>query len=182
LKSETLRQLFVSFMRIGGFTFGGGYSMLPMLEKEIVDLRGWATQDEIVNTFAIAQCTPGIIAINAATYIGNGQAGVLGGIAAALGVITPSLIVILIIASILNNFIDIAVVQYALAGIRAGVCALVLKTVISLIKNNVKDILSVLLFAVTLIASVFLKVSPVAPVMLAIFVGVVFMKEKEAEL
>ena len=178
MNKQVLKDLYVSFVRIGGFTFGGGYSMLPMLEKEAVELRGWATREEIIDTFALAQCSPGVIAVNTATYIGCKQAGALGGIVAALGIVTPSLLIILLIASLMNNFIDLPTVQYALAGIRAGVCALVLRTVISLLKNNIKNTAGVLLFAGTFLSAVFLSISPVIPIVLSILVGVLFLKDR----
>ena len=114
--------LFMAFFRIGAFTFGGGYAMLPMLQKEVVEKYHWATEDEIMDYFAIGQCTPGIIAVNTATFVGYKTKGVLGGIVATLGIVSPSLIIITLIAAFLQNFADLAVVKYAFNGI----CVIVL--------------------------------------------------------
>jgi len=135
---KLLWDLYRSFFTIGGLTFGGGYAMLPMLEREIVAKHKWSTQEEILNYFAIGQCTPGIIAVNTATFVGYKQKGVAGGIAATLGVISPSVVIICIIAAVLQHFMDIAWVQSAFAGIRVAVCALIVSSVIGLIKKGVK--------------------------------------------
>ena len=116
-----LLDLFFTFARIGGLTFGGGYAMLPMLQKEVVEKRKWATEEEIMDYYAIGQCTPGIIAVNTATFVGQSTAGIAGGIFATLGVVFPSLIIITLIAAFLQNFAELAVVQYAFSGIRVCV-------------------------------------------------------------
>ena len=120
---KLLWELFRSFFMIGAMTFGGGYAMLPMLEREIVNKHKWGTQEELLDYFAIGQCTPGIIAVNTATFVGHKVKGVWGGIAATLGVVSPSLIIITVIAMVLENFMDILWVQNAFAGIRVAVCA-----------------------------------------------------------
>ena len=107
--------LFLTFARIGGLTFGGGYAMLPMLQREVVEKRGWATEEELMNYYAIGQCTPGIIAVNTATFVGQKTAGILGGIIATLGVAFPSLVIICIITAFIQNFAELAVVQNAFA-------------------------------------------------------------------
>ena len=119
-----LGELYISFFKIGGLTFGGGLAMLPMLQREVVEDRKWCTEEEILDMYAIGQCTPGIIAVNTATYVGYKQAGFFGGMAGTLGVISPSIIIICLIASILQNFIHLPAVIHALAGIRIVVCAL----------------------------------------------------------
>ena len=106
-----LLDLFLTFARIGGLTFGGGYAMLPMLQKEVVEKRGWASEEELMDYYAIGQCTPGIIAVNTATFVGQKTAGIAGGIIATLGVVFPSLIIITIIAAFIQNFSDLAIVQ-----------------------------------------------------------------------
>ncbi|MBP3925823.1 MAG: chromate transporter, partial [Clostridium sp.] len=110
--------LFLTFARIGGLTFGGGYAMLPMLQREVVEKRGWATEEELMDYYAIGQCTPGIIAVNTATFVGQSTAGTIGGIIATLGVVFPSLIIITLIAAFLQNFAQLPIVQNAFAGIR----------------------------------------------------------------
>ena len=103
---KILLQLFIIFARIGGFTFGGGYAMLPMLQKELVENKGWTTNEELIDYYAIGQCTPGVIAVNVATFVGYKTKGVLGGIFATLGMITPSLIIVGLIAAFISGFQD----------------------------------------------------------------------------
>ena len=172
MELHLLSDLYRTFLRIGGLTFGGGYAMLPMIQREVVEARGWATEEEVMDCYAIGQCTPGVIAVNTATYIGYKKAGIAGGIAATLGVVTPSFFIILLIASALNNFAHIPFVAWALAGVRAGVCALVLHTVLDLARKNIKDILCLFIFAFTLIAAVFWNVSPIFPVVMAAGAGI----------
>ena len=165
--------IFFAFCRVGGLTFGGGLAMLPILEREMInDSHQWLTKEEISDYYALAQCAPGIIAINTSVLCGNHIAGVLGGIAAAFGVVVPSIIVILIIASVLNNFMSVPVVVSALMGIRAGVCALILKTVMNLSKKNVVDTLTAVVFFVSLIALTFVDINPVVPVIAGALVGI----------
>ena len=135
---NVLWDLYRSFFMIGALTFGGGIAMLPMLEREIVAKHKWATQEEILNYFAIGQCTPGIIAVNTATFVGYKRKGISGGIAATLGVISPSIAIIVLIAMLLQHFMDILWVQHAFAGIRVAVCAMIVNSVIKLIKSGVK--------------------------------------------
>lgn len=153
--------LFMTFFRIGLFTFGGGYAMLPLLEREIVDKRAWATKEEILDYYAIGQATPGIIAVNTSTFCGYSQGGNLGGIIAALGFITPSIIIITIIAGFLKEFSHIEFIQHAFAGVRVAVCALVLSTVIDLAKKNANTGIKLLVFLITFGAIAFLSISPV---------------------
>ncbi|MCH5288212.1 MAG: chromate transporter [Christensenellaceae bacterium] len=133
-----LWELYRTFFTIGALTFGGGYAMLPMLERELVEKHQWVTQEEILNYFAIGQCTPGVIAVNTATFVGFKRRRVIGGITTTLGVISPSIIIITVIAMLLSNFMDIVWVQHAFAGIRVAVCALILASVVKLFKSNVK--------------------------------------------
>ena len=134
---KKLRTFFMAFFRIGLFTFGGGYAILPMLEREIVEKYGWATREELLDYFAIGQCTPGVIAVNTATLVGYKMRGVWGAIAATAGVVTPSLIIITIIAAVLSNFADTPAVIHAFAGIRVAVSALLASAVYKLFKSNV---------------------------------------------
>ena len=165
--------IFFSFCRVGGLTFGGGLAMLPILERELgSEEKQWLSKEEIADYYALAQCAPGIIAINTSVLCGNHIAGVWGGIAAALGVVAPSIIVILVIASVLNNFMNVPAVIAALMGIRAGVCALILKTVMNLSKKNVVDKLTMVLFLVAVVALTFVDVSPVVPVVIGAVVGI----------
>ena len=135
--------LFVTFAKVGVCTFGGGYAMLPILQREVVEKKGWATEEELTDYFAVGQCTPGIIAVNTATFIGYKYRGIPGGVLATLGLVFPSLVIITLIAAFLSNFADIPVVQHALAGINAAVVALIAASVVKLGKSNLKDALSV---------------------------------------
>ncbi|WP_102413066.1 chromate transporter [Beduinella massiliensis] len=134
-----LLSLFRTFFSIGALTFGGGYAMLPMLQREVVEKHGWATEEELLNYFAIGQCTPGIIAVNTATFVGYRRRGVPGGIAATAGVVAPSLVIITLIALLLENFMDIAWVQHAFAGVRVAVSALIVASVVKMGKNSVRN-------------------------------------------
>lgn len=138
-------ELVVSFFKIGIMTFGGGYAMLPMLQRELVENRKWVTEEEILNYFAIGQCTPGVIAVNTATFVGYKRCKIPGSIFATIGVVLPSMIIITIIAAVLSNFAHIPAVQHAFAGIRIAVSALIVASVIKLIKTNVKSIAQIII-------------------------------------
>lgn len=134
-----LVDLFVTFARIGACTFGGGYAMLPILQRELVEGKKWATEGELADYYAVGQCTPGIIAVNTATFVGRSQAGIAGGIFATLGLVFPSIVIIMVIAAFLQNFMHISWVIHAFNGVRAGVVALIASSVIKLFKNSVID-------------------------------------------
>lgn len=170
---KTLWELFIVFARIGGFTFGGGYAMLPMLQKEVVENKKWATSDELMDYFAIGQCTPGIIAVNTATFIGYKIKGVLGGIVATLGVVSPSLVIITAIAAFLQNFQDIVYVKYAFGGIRAAVVALILSAVLKIGKKSVVDVITTIIFLAVTALSIFTDLSPAVFVIFAGVCGIV---------
>jgi chromate transporter len=165
--------LFVSFFKIGLFTFGGGYAMLPMLQREVVEKHGWVTEDDILDYYAIGQCTPGVIAVNTATFVGEHICGVLGSAVATVAVVMPSLIIILLISTVLQSVSQFEIVQHALAGIRVGVAALIVVSVAKLFKKGVKDLLGYILFAVSLLAIVLFELSPIWMVLAAIAVGVI---------
>ena len=164
---KELWDLFVTFARIGGFTFGGGYAMLPMLQKEVVEARHWATEEELVDYFAIGQCTPGIIAVNTATFIGYKLRGVIGGIVATLGVIAPSMVIITIIAAFIKGFADIPAVGHAFAGVRACVCVLIFNAVVKLGKKSLVSKTAIGVFVVILALALFTCLSPALLVVLA---------------
>ena len=171
---QVLWDLYRSFFLIGALTFGGGYAMLPMLEREIVLKHAWATQEEILNYFAIGQCTPGIIAVNTATFVGYKRKGVSGGIVATLGVISPSIVIIVLIAMLLEHFMDILWVQHAFAGIRVAVCALIVSSVIKLFKSGVKAKWHAALAAGAFVAVVVLGVSPAYIVVACAVLSLIF--------
>ena len=168
-----LIDLFITFARIGSVTFGGGYAMLPILEREIADKRGWATSEELMDYYAIGQCTPGIIAVNTATFVGNKRRGALGGVAATLGFVFPSIVIISIIAAFISNFAELDIVKNAFAGIRVCVFILILNASVRLSKASIKDSLTVLLFLIVLIGSTLTLISPVIFVIIAGIAGVV---------
>ena len=169
---KELLQLFFTFARIGGLTFGGGYAMLPMLQREVVERHGWATEEELTDYFAIGQCTPGVIAVNTATFIGYQQRGIAGGIFATLGVVSPSLFIITIIAAFLQNFADYPIVQDAFAGIEVCVCVLIFRAVEKLLKKSVIDRPTAVICVAVFLGTQFFDLSPVVFVLLSGIAGV----------
>ncbi len=163
--------LFLTFARVGGFTFGGGYAMLPILQREVVEKKGWISGEELADCFAIGQCTPGVIAVNTATFVGFRQRGTLGGVSATLGVVFPSIVIIMVIAAFLQNFADIPAVGHAFAGVRACVCALIASSVLKLRKSTVIDKPTLAIFLVIFLLSVFSKSITAAVPALAVLVS-----------
>ena len=161
---NTLLELYLTFFKMGLFTFGGGYAMLPLLEREVVDKKGWASHEEILDYYAIGQSTPGIIAINTSTFCGYKVGGNIGGIVASLGFISPSIIIISIIAKFLQSFSHLAIIQHAFAGIRVAVCALVFYSVLKMIKKDANTGLKFMVFVLTFVAIGFLSISPIVVV------------------
>jgi len=168
-----LWSLFWAFAKVGVMTFGGGMAMLPILQREIVENRHWATEEELVDYFAIGQCTPGIIAVNTATFIGQKRKGAAGGILATLGVVFPSLIIITILAGLISNFSHLTWVQNAFAGIQVCVCVLIFNAVVKLLKKSVVDKRTAAIFIVVLAGGVFLNVSPVWFVIASALAGII---------
>ena len=148
---KELLTLFLTFAKVGVMTFGGGYAMLPILQREVVENKGWATDEELTDYFAIGQCTPGVIAVNTATFIGQKRRGILGGIAATLGVVFPSLVIIAALAGVITTFSHLTWVQHAFAGIRVCVCVLIFNAVLKLWKGAVKDVWGLVIFLVILV-------------------------------
>lgn len=173
---KLLVQLYISWFKMGLFTFGGGYAMLPMIQKEVIEKYHWATEEEIMEYYAIGQCTPGIIAVNTATFVGYCQKGIAGAIASTLGVVSPSFIIIGLIASLISNFSELEVVQHALSGINVAVCMLMIYSIQGLWKKNLKNIGSYCIFACALLLAVFTDLSTVILVILAAIAGVVLSK------
>ena len=170
---KELWSMFFAFARIGGLTFGGGYAMLPMLQKEVVEKNHWATEEELMDYYAIGQCTPGVIAVNTATFVGQKHRGTAGALFCTLGVVFPSLVIITLIAAFLSNFAHLPLVQNAFGGIRVCVCVLIFNAVTKLWKKSVKDKAGVVICLAVFLASVVLKASPVLLVLLAGITGVV---------
>lgn len=155
-----LLKLYLTFFKLGIFNFGGGYAMLPLLERELVDNKGYVTKQDLVDYYAIGQCTPGAIAVNVSTFIGHKRSGPIGGIVATLGFVSPAFIIIFIIASLLTNFATNEFVMSALGGIRVAVFVLVLSAVCKLAKTSIADIWTLLLAITIIPLGIFVKVIP----------------------
>lgn len=166
-----LIDLALTFARIGLFTFGGGYAMLPLLQREVVEKKKWSTEEELLDYYAIGQSTPGVISVNTATFIGYKRKGVLGAIFSTLGIITPSVIIILLIASILSQFMDLAIIRHAFAGIRVAVCALVSLSIYNLAKVGIVDFFTLFWMILTFIGIAFFNISPIIIVVLSFVLG-----------
>ena len=175
---KVIWELFVAFFKIGAFTFGGGYAMLPLIEKEIVEKRAYATSEEIMDYFAIGQCTPGVIAVNTATFVGHKKAGVKGAMAATIGVVLPSVIIITILAMCLSFVYDYPVVQNVLSGIRIAVAVLIVNAVFSMYKKGCKNIFGIILAIISFIVFAFLSVSPVIMVISGVILGILYTRLK----
>ena len=169
---KELWTLFWTFAKMGVMTFGGGMAMLPILQREVVENKHWATEEELPDYYAIGQCTPGIIAVNTATFIGQKFKGIPGGIVATLGVVFPSLVIITILAGLINNFADLAWVQNAFAGIQVCVCVLIFNATVKLLKKSVVDKPTAVIFAAVLICSVVMDLSPVWFILVAAVLGI----------
>ena len=165
--------LFFTFAKIGVMTFGGGAAMLPMLQRELLDNKNWVEEEELLDYYAIGQCTPGIIAVNTATFVGCKKRGIAGGIIATLGMVFPSLVIITLIAGAIRNFADIPAVISAFAGIRVCVCVLILNAVLKLRKKSVTDRITAVIFVLVLLGSYFLDLSPVVFVIISAAVGII---------
>ena len=147
--------------------------MLPILQREVVEHKGWATEEELMDYFAIGQCTPGVIAVNTATFVGQKRKGIAGGIVATLGIVFPSLVIISILAGLITNFSDVGWVQNAFAGIQVCVCVLILNAVLKLLKKSVVDKRTAVIFVIVLLGNMLLSVSPVWFVLLSALSGIV---------
>lgn len=168
-----LIDLYIAFLKIGGLTFGGGYAMLPMLQREVIDKHGWATIEEVLDIYAIGQCTPGIIAVNTATMIGYRKRGIVGAIVATLGEVTPSVVIITVLATILTQVQELVIIQRAFGGIRIAVCALIVQSVLTLGKKSVNSVPAALLCLIAVALTMGFGLSPIAVVVLAIAGGLV---------
>ena len=171
---KILFELFAAFAKVGVMTFGGGYAMIPILERELIEKRGWVSSEELMDYYAVGQCTPGIIAVNTATFVGYKMAGNPGGIFATLGMVFPSFVIISVIAGIISNFAHIAAVQSAFAGIRVCVCVLIFNSVVKLWKGAVKDKATLVLCLAVFVLSALFDVSPVVFVILCAAAGILF--------
>lgn len=180
-KKTSLLELYTAFFKVGLFTFGGGLAMLPIIEREVVDSKKWATYEELLDYYAVSQSTPGIIMVNVSTFIGYKERGLIGGIISTLGVVSPSLIIITLIASLIENFASISYVQSALKGIAAGISAIMISSLIKLGKSSIKDILGVVLCINGFVISYFTKISIIYVVVFGIAVGIIKYKLLEVK-
>ena len=167
-----LLDMFVTFAKVGVMTFGGGYAMLPILQREVVENKGWATEEELMDYYAIGQCTPGIIAVNTATFIGQKYKGNAGAIVASLGVVFPSVVIISLLAGVIEAFSHLEFVQHAFGGIRICVCVLIANSVVKLYKKAVVDKATLLIFLLVTLGAFVLDVSPVVFVVGAAAAGI----------
>ena len=169
---KLLLEMFLAFAKVGVMTFGGGYAMLPILQREIVENKHWATEEELMDYFAIGQCTPGVIAVNTATFIGHKNKGVLGGVFATLGVVFPSIVIITLLAGVIDAFSHGVWVQHAFGGIRVCVCVLILNAIVKLLQKAVVDLPTFLIFLAVTAGALFLNISSVIFVLLAAAIGI----------
>ena len=179
---KELIQLYLAFFRIGGLTFGGGLAMLPMLKHELVEKKQWVTEEEILDYYAIGQCTPGIIAVNVSTFVGYKRKGILGAIFSTLGMNSPSLIIISILAMFLQQFLDNKYVAHAVGGIKVVVCALMLNTVITLGKKSFVNAISVVIGILGFALAMFTPVPTVLLVVAAGLTGIILFKAGKIKL
>lgn len=170
--------IFLTFARVGGLTFGGGYAMLPILQKEVVEKRKWVSDADVMDYYAISQCMPGIIAVNTSLFIGNKIKKAKGSVAAALGVVFPSLVIIMLIAAFISSFAHLAFVQNAFAGIRVCVFVLILNAIMKLGKKAVIDWMSIGIFLAVLLLSILTDISPIILVVAAGLLGVIYKGKK----
>ena len=183
---KTCFELFIAFTKVSCLTFGGGYAMIPLVERELINRRGWITMDEVMDYYTIAQITPGLIGVNLATFVGYKKKGTFGGILATLGYVLPSATIIVFVAIFISNLADIPVVQHAFTGIRIAVGALVLDTVIKMVKGAFKDAKALAIYIAVFIVSVspsgivpgFIR-SPVSLVLISGLVGLIVYRQKK---
>lgn len=173
-----LRDIFFAFFKIGATTVGGGYAMLPLIEREVVERRKWVSRDDMLTCLAVGQITPGVMAVNTATFVGYRQRGVLGGIVATLGMVSPSLVTISIIAAFLSNFAHLTLVQYAFRGIRVAVAALILDAIWRLGRGT-RGLIPILVCIASLAVSIALSASPVWIVLGASITGFLLFPAKK---
>ncbi len=172
--NETL-PLFLSFLKIGAFTFGGGYAMISLIQKEVVDNKKWLTEKDILDVVAIAETTPGPIAINAATFVGYKVNGIKGALVSTVGVVLPSFVIIELVATLFRKYMDYQIVQNAFWGVRISVLALIVKAFITMLKQCPKNVISYAVAALSLIAVAFFDINALLIIVAAAFLGISYM-------
>jgi len=172
-RAQKLLALFTTFFKIGAFTFGGGYAMIPLIQREAVENHGWVSDDDILEIVAIAESTPGPIAINSATFVGYRTAGVLGAFCATMGVVLPSFLIIALLSKVIEEFQHIRAVKYAFYGIRAGVLALILKALWNMFKKCKKNALSLSISALAFVLVAVLGLDVLAVIFISAAIGLI---------
>lgn len=174
---KNLLNLFLAFFKIGALTFGGGYAMMPIIQAELVNKRGWVEEEEVLDYYAIGQMTPGIIAVNTATFIGYKQGKILGAIVATLGVVAPSILIITLIASVFDLFMQQDLVAQAFFGIRIVVVALIASGVVALSKKSLLDLTTKILFVLSILIMAIWSPSPIILILIGAVCGLIFGRE-----
>lgn len=179
-KIKNLFNLYFSFAKIGTFTIGGGLAMMPMMQSELIEKRKWITDEELIDYYAVGQSTPGIVAVNVATFVGYKQMGILGGVFATLGMVTPSLVIIMILASLINSINDFPIIQKALKGINVAVAALLTSTIINFMKKTIKKFTNAIFMMISFLLVFVFKLPSFWIILFALLIGVVLTyKEKK---
>ena len=179
-KIKNLLNLYFSFAKIGTFTIGGGLAMMPMMQAELIEKRKWITDEELIDYYAVGQSTPGIVAVNVATFVGYKQMGIIGGIFATLGMVTPSLVIIMILASLINSINDFPIIQKALKGINVAVAALLTSTIINFMKKTIRKFTNAIFMLISFLLVFVLKLPSFWIILFALLIGVVLtFKEKK---
>ena len=183
-KLKDLFTIYFAFFKVGAFTFGGGLAMMPMLQKELIEKKQWLTEEELIDYYAVGQSTPGIIAVNVATFVGYKRSGILGGIFGTLGIISPSLIIIMILANLINSISDYPIVQKALTGINVAVAALLTSVIINFAKKTIKNVWNAIFMLISFLLIFALKVPSFIVILFGLATGVILTfihKKKETK-
>lgn len=172
-KLKQFLELYYVFAKIGTFTIGGGLAMMPMIQKELIEKRHWITDDELLDYYAVGQSTPGIVAVNISTFVGYKQLGILGGIIATFGMVTPSLVIIMLLAKFINSIDDFPIVQKALKGINVAVTALLTSVVINFSKKTIKNVFNAICMMISFVVVFFLKIQSFYIILAALLIGTI---------
>ena len=172
--NRNILKLLLSFLKIGLFTFGGGYAMIPLIQREMVEKHQWITSDELLEMVAISESTPGPIAVNIATFVGYRVGGVLGSFCATVGVILPAFFIIVVISLAIKKFENLKMVRYGFMGIRAGVLALICKALVSMYRECGKNPFSYIVMAATFILVAFLNVNVLTVLIMCAGAGLIY--------
>lgn len=170
-KIRELMALYLAFVKIGAFTFGGGLAMMPIMQRELIEKRGWLNDEELIDYFAIGQSTPGIIAVNVATFVGYKRLGIFGGIIATLGVVTPSWVIIMLLAGAISSVDKYPLAQKALHGINVAVAALLTSVIVKFSKKTIKNVWNAVFMLLAFVLIYFFKVQSVWIIIAALIIG-----------